>query len=66
MTTPADRLALAMCNFSTPCSRPCFSCRLASGRHSHELATMLRERYGSSAVADWLDGINHPNSEIND
>lgn len=55
--TPADRLALALCNFSIPCSRPCFSCVFASGRHSRELSTILRERYGSSATADWLDGV---------
>jgi hypothetical protein len=55
--TPADRLALAMCNYSTPCSRPCLPCRLASARHSRELAAILRERHGSSTTADWLDGV---------
>jgi len=56
-TTYIDRLALAMCKFSGECKAACPWCRQASANVSHELATILRERHGSSATADWLDGI---------
>jgi hypothetical protein len=65
-STPADRLALAMCKFGGQCEAACPWCRQASAAVTTELAAILRERYGSSAVADWLDGLTHPNSEIND
>ena len=55
--TPADRLALAVCKFSGKCEIACPWCRQASAKVSTQLATILRERYGSSATADWLDGI---------
>jgi hypothetical protein len=69
--TPADRLALAVCRARQPlggmeCRVICQPCRRDSAAVTHELATVLRERYGSSAVANWLDGITHPNSKIND
>lgn len=51
----ADRLALAVCEFG--CSDPCPICRTRSTAVAHEVATILRERYGSSATADWLDGV---------
>ena len=63
--TPADRLALAVCVAvlpgSKPCKAPCNACRVNSAAVAHELAAILRERYGSSATADWLDGVGtHP------
>ena len=57
MTTPADRLALAMCKFSGQCEAACPWCRQASAKVAHEIARQLRERYGSSTTADWLDGV---------
>jgi hypothetical protein len=61
--TPADRLALAVCRAGnifpdTPtCATPCGQCRRISQIYARELATILRERHGSSETADWLDGI---------
>ena len=59
--TPADRLALAVCVAvlpgSKPCKAPCNACRVNSAAVAHELAAILRERHGSSATADWLDGV---------
>jgi hypothetical protein len=55
--TYADRLALAMCKFGGECKAACPWCREASAKATQELATILRERHGSSSVADWLDGI---------
>jgi len=65
--TPADRLALAVCasSWSPPastlslplCRLPCIRCRHISQAHAHELATILRERHGSSTTADWLEAI---------
>jgi hypothetical protein len=59
--TPADRLALAVCVAvlpgSKPCKAPCNACRVNSAAVAHELAAILRERYGSSVRADWLDGV---------
>jgi hypothetical protein len=54
--TPADRLALAVCPLFT-CPWPCRACRRISQIYARELATILRERHGSSETADWLDGI---------
>jgi len=57
-STPADRLAMALCKFGGACDAPCPWCRRLSAQHSAELATILRERHGGfSQVADWLDGI---------
>lgn len=63
--TPADRMALAMCVAtlpdSLPCQSPCNTCRVNSAAVAHEIARQLRERYGSSTRADWLDGVGcHP------
>ena len=59
--TPADRMALALCVAvlpgSKPCQAPCNACRVNSAAVAHELAAILRERYGSSVRADWLDGV---------
>ena len=64
--TPAERLALAVCPFRHPvdghgmaqCETACLGCRRLSAAHAQELAAILRERYGgSSAIADWLDGL---------
>ncbi len=55
--SPADRMALALCvavwPSSGPCQSPCNDCRV----HSAAVARQLRERYGSSTTADWLDGV---------
>jgi hypothetical protein len=59
----ADRLALAVCRVSCPTGGPCpveqvcSDCRRESVAVATELAAILRERYGSSSTADWLDGI---------
>jgi hypothetical protein len=62
--TPADRLALALCpvrHSGAPCKVPCGRCRRDSAAVAHEIARQLRERYGSSTKADWLDGVGcHP------
>ena len=60
--TPADRMALAMCpNIRKAnghgCAVPCDTCRRISAAVAHEIARQLRERYGSSTTADWLDGV---------
>jgi hypothetical protein len=57
--TPSDRLALAICNYRPSiCNEPCLLCRAQSATVACELAAILRERHGgSSAVADWLDGV---------
>ena len=58
--TPADRLALVLCpvrHSGAPCKVPCGRCRRDSAAVAHEIARQLRERYGSSATADWLDGV---------
>jgi hypothetical protein len=59
--TPADRLALAVCVAvlpgAKPCEAPCNACRVNSVAVARELAAILRERYGSSTTADWLDGV---------
>lgn len=54
--TISDRLALAVCEFG--CSHSCAICRDRSAAVAHEVAAILRERHGgSSATADWLDGV---------
>jgi len=63
--TLADRLALAVCVAvmpgAKPCQAPCNACRVNSAAVAHEIARQLRERYGSSITADWLDGVGtHP------
>ena len=56
--TPADRMALALCSWRpVTCANPCTLCRAQSAAVAHEIAQQLRERYGSSAKADWLDGV---------
>jgi len=61
--TLADRLALAVCRGACPTGGPCpvgaicSDCRRDSAAVAHELAAILRERHGSSATADWLDGV---------
>jgi hypothetical protein len=59
--TPADRLAFALCSAEAvgrwPCESPCGACREGAADVAHELAAILRERHGSSATADWLDGV---------
>jgi len=67
---PADRLALAVCRARQPlggmeCRVICQPCRRDSAAVTHELATILRERYGFSTTADWLDGVTHPSSKTN-
>jgi len=63
LSTYSDRLALAMCSANAPdnilyCVAPCDECRRGSAAVAHELAAILRERHGgSSATADWLDGV---------
>jgi hypothetical protein len=64
-TTPADRLALALCPHRQLCQIPkrdCLNyCLQDSAAVAHELAAILRERHASSATADWLDGVGtHP------
>ena len=60
--TSADRLALAVCSWRpATCANPCTLCRAQSAAVAHELAAILRERHGSSATADWMDGVGcHP------
>ena len=56
----ADRLALKVCPWrgtGKDCTFVCQLCRDYSAAVAHEVATILRERYGSSATADWLDGV---------
>jgi hypothetical protein len=59
----ADRLALAVCRGACPTGGPCpveaicSDCRRDSAAVAHEIARQLRERNGSSATADWLDGV---------
>jgi len=59
--TLADRLALAMCVAvlpgAKPCQAPCNACRVNSAAVAHELAAILRERHGSSTIADFLEGV---------
>ena len=55
--TYSDRLALAVCINDGMCSTPCDQCRQASAGVAREIARQLRERHGSSATADWLDGV---------
>jgi hypothetical protein len=61
--TYIDRLSLAVCRVSCPTGGPCpvgqicSDCRRESAAVATELAVILRERYGSSTTADWLDGI---------
>jgi hypothetical protein len=58
--TPADRLALAVCHANSDigqCANACEDCRFLTAAVTQELATILRERHGSSSVADWLDGV---------
>lgn len=55
--TISDRLALAMCPWGGQCGNPCNPCRDRSAAVAHEVAAVLRERYGSSVDADWLDGV---------
>lgn len=60
--TPADRMALALCPHRHLCTVPSRHCRKfcheESAAVAHEIACQLRERYGgSSAIADWLDGV---------
>ena len=66
--TPADRMALALCpdrSSGTPCKTPCDGCRRDSATVAHEIVRQLRERYGSSATADWLDGVGcHPGTVL--
>jgi hypothetical protein len=58
-TTPADRMALALCSWRpVTCANPCSLCQGQSAAVAHEIARQLRERHGgSSQVADWLDGV---------
>jgi hypothetical protein len=60
--TPADRMALALCSWRPViCANPCTLCQAQSAAVAHEIASILRKRYGSSATADWLDGVGaHP------
>ena len=64
--TLADRLALALCPYikgvcKVPASDCRHYCRQGSAAVAHELAAIFRERFGSSARADWLDGVGcHP------
>jgi hypothetical protein len=61
--TLADRLALRLCRLIDPATGTCATgeicrrCRQYSAAVAHELAAILRERHGSSATADWLDGV---------
>jgi hypothetical protein len=59
--TPADRLALALCQANSDigqCAKACEDCRFLTAAVTTELAKILRERHGgSSQVADWLDGV---------
>lgn len=58
--TPADRLALALCRDRWPslnCQKSCGYCRRNATAVAHELAAILRERYGHSTTADWLEAI---------
>jgi len=64
MSTPSDRMALALCREVTdsdigcPLHQICNDCRLQSAAVAHEIAQILRERHGgSSTTADWLDGV---------
>lgn len=56
----ADRLALAICaasNGQRVCASACQGCRGDAAAVARETAVILRERYGDSATADWLDGV---------
>lgn len=62
--TYSDRLALALCAAMCatnsnigPCNQACNDCRFQAAAVTQELAAILRERHGSSSVADWLDGF---------
>lgn len=58
--TISDRLALAACGlsrFGDQCTVACSECRPRATAVAHEIAAILRERYGSSVDADWLDGV---------
>lgn len=64
MTTPADRIALAVCRAAHPAGGPCpvwqicSVCRRDAAAVTHEWAQILRERHGgSSQVADMMDGV---------
>lgn len=64
MSTPSysDRMALALCPHRQICQLPrrdCGNhCHEDSAAVAHEIAALLRERYGgSSTTADWLDGV---------
>jgi hypothetical protein len=71
--TLADRLALAVCSVKDPGTGMCVTgyicnrCRRDSAAVAHEIARQLRERYGTSVRADWLDGVGcHPSTVLVD
>ena len=57
-----DSMAADMCSWRpVTCANPCTLCQAQSAAVAHEIARQLRERYGSSTRADWLDGVGaHP------
>ena len=55
--TPATRLTLAACPTPLRCITPCDTCAAVARNVAGELAQILRERHGSSQVADWLNGM---------
>ena len=62
-TTPADRLALAVCRGACPIGGPCpveeicSDCRRDSAAVARELAVIAREDPEGSIAADWLEGV---------
>ena len=60
---PSTRLALAACPTPLRCPEPCQTCTGVAQSVAAELAQLLRQRHGSSQVADWLDGFTHPGDE---
>ena len=55
--TLPTRLAMAACPMPSRCPAPCETCSGVARNVAGELAQILRERHGSSQVADWLEGM---------
>ena len=51
------RLAMAACPMPARCLTPCETCTGVARNVAAELGQIIRERHGSSQVADWLEGM---------